>query len=65
MIKEFACGTGDSGESIYFKINYDKKEVFLTMRDKKYNAVDYLFNYDKFKMLCNSFKTVMDNLPEK
>ena len=65
MIKEFVSKDNDSSESIYFKINYDKKEVFLTMRDKQSNDVDYLLNYDKFKVLCNSFKTVMDSLPEK
>ncbi len=66
MIKEFASGLNkNSPESIYFRINYDKQNIFFSMRDKESNDVNYFMDYDTFEKLYDSFKTVMDSLPEK
>ena len=63
--KEFARVIGSQPSSIYVKINYAKKNVLLSMRDKESNTACYLFNYKEFRILCNDFKILKGCLPEK
>jgi hypothetical protein len=65
MIKEYSLIIGSYLSSIYVKIDDNKQTVLFSMRDKEYNTVNYLFNYEEFRLLCDNFKILKEHLPEK
>lgn len=60
---EFAFIIDKQPSSLYVRFQDD--DVFLSLRDNKYQVVNYTFSYDIFDHLCDAFIDLKKSVLEK